>query len=68
VAVNKVDGGRRAFLRGALLTREGRNAETARQQPLGPPPPWHQGLAGRPHPGTRAWRWKKTAWAARIHA
>ena len=39
-----MDGGRRAFLRGSLLTREGRAEEVARQQPLGPPPPWHQGL------------------------
>jgi ferredoxin-type protein NapF len=45
VAVSKVDGGRRAFLRGALLTRKGRSAEAARQQPLGPPPPWHRELA-----------------------
>jgi len=39
-----VDSSRRAFLRGTLLTRSGRQTETARQQPLGPPPPWHQGL------------------------
>ena len=39
-----MDGGRRAFLRGSLLTREGRAQEVARQQLLGPPPPWHQGL------------------------
>jgi ferredoxin-type protein NapF len=43
--LSKVDSSRRAFLRGALLTREGRAAEAARQQPLGPTPPWHQGLA-----------------------
>jgi ferredoxin-type protein NapF len=40
-----MDSGRRAFIRGALLTRSGRKAESARQQPLGPPPPWHRGLA-----------------------
>ena len=39
-----MDSGRRAFLRGALLTRSGRAAESARRQPLGPPPPWHRGL------------------------
>jgi ferredoxin-type protein NapF len=38
-----MDSGRRAFLRGALLTRSGRQAESIRQQPLGPPPPWHRG-------------------------
>ena len=43
--MSKVDSGRRAFLRGTLLTRSGRKAEVRRQQPLGPPPPWHQGLA-----------------------
>ena len=43
--MSEVDGGRRAFLRGALLTRSGRKAEVTRQQPLGPAPPWHQGLA-----------------------
>ena len=42
--MSKVDGRRRAFLRGALLTSKGRAAETVRQQPLGPPPPWHRGL------------------------
>ena len=42
--MSKVDTGRRAFLRGALLTRAGRAAEVMRQQPLGPPPPWHRGL------------------------
>lgn len=40
-----MDSGRRAFLRGAVLTRSGRKAEAARQQALGPPPPWHRGLA-----------------------
>jgi len=56
--LSKVDSRRRAFLRGALLTRAGRAAEAVRQQPLGPPPPWHQGLAladycpGCPHPCT----------------
>jgi len=55
-----MDGGRRAFLRGSLLTREGRAQEAQRQQPLGPPPPWHQGLAladhclDCPHPCTDA--------------
>ena len=38
-----IDSGRRAFLRGALLTRAGRKAAAVRQQPLGPPPPWHRG-------------------------
>jgi ferredoxin-type protein NapF len=41
--LSKVDAGRRAFLRGALLTRAGRQSEVLRQQPLGPPPPWHRG-------------------------
>ena len=41
--MSKVDTGRRAFLRGALLTSAGRKAEVLRQQPLGPPPPWHRG-------------------------
>ena len=41
--MSKLDNGRRAFLRGALLTRAGRTAEALRQQPLGPPPPWHRG-------------------------
>ena len=40
--MSKVDTGRRAFLRGALLTSAGRKAEVLRQQPLGPPPPWHR--------------------------
>ena len=40
-----MDSGRRAFLRGSLLTREGRSKERSRQRPLGPSPPWHQGLA-----------------------
>jgi ferredoxin-type protein NapF len=43
--LSKVDSRRRAFLRGALLTRTGRAAEVRRQQPLGPRPPWHRGLA-----------------------
>lgn len=38
-----MDGGRRAFLRGAFLTSAGRTKEIKRQQPLGPVPPWHQG-------------------------
>lgn len=51
-----VDASRRAFLRGTLLTRSGREADAKRRQPLGPPPPWHRGLAlqelcqGCPHP------------------
>ena len=40
--MRKIDTGRRAFLRGALLTRAGRKAEASRQQPLGPAPPWHR--------------------------
>ena len=43
--MSKIDAGRRAFLRGALLTRAGRRTEVQRQQPLGPPPPWHRGQA-----------------------
>lgn len=39
-----VDSRRRAFLRGALLTRSGRAAEARRQQPLGPAPPWHRDI------------------------
>ena len=38
-----MDGGRRAFLRGALLTSAGRDKEVKRQRPLGPTPPWHRG-------------------------
>ncbi len=34
---------RRAFLRGAFLTRAGREDQEHRQQPWGPPPPWHAG-------------------------
>ena len=42
-----MDTGRRQFLRGAALTREGR-ARAARQQlPLGPPPPWMPDLLQR---------------------
>jgi ferredoxin-type protein NapF len=44
-----MDGGRRAFLRGSLLTRAGRTLEARRHQPLGPPPPWHQGLTLADH-------------------
>jgi len=40
---NNVDNGRRAFLRGAFLTREGREGYEQQQRPLGPAPPWHQG-------------------------
>ena len=47
--MSKVDSGRRAFLRGALLTRTGRREEVQRQQALGPPPPWHQGLGLADH-------------------
>jgi len=43
--LSKVNANRRAFLRGAYLTREGRSEEARRQHPLGPPPPWHQDLA-----------------------
>ena len=43
--MSRVDSGRRAFLRGTLLTRSGRATEVLRQQPLGPSPPWHRGLA-----------------------
>ena len=47
--MSKIDTRRRAFLRGAYLTREGR-AEVSRQQdPLGPAPPWHQGLPLQSH-------------------
>ena len=35
------DPDRRAFLRGSLLTRDGRTQEADRRQALGPPPPWH---------------------------
>ena len=54
--IDNMDSGRRAFLRGSLMTRAGREEEVKRQQPLGPPPPWHQGAAlaeycpGCPHP------------------
>jgi len=44
-----MDGGRRAFLRGTLLTREGRAEEKLRQRRLGPPPPWHRDLALETH-------------------
>jgi len=37
-----VDNSRRAFLRGAFLTRKGREGDE-QQHPLGPAPPWHQG-------------------------
>jgi len=47
--LSKVNANRRAFLRGAYLTREGRNEEAKRQKPLGPVPPWHQGLALESH-------------------
>ena len=42
--MSTVNGNRRAFLRGAYLSREGRARETVRQQPLGPTPPWHREL------------------------
>jgi len=45
LSLSQVDSGRRAFLRGTLLTRSGRKAEKIRQQPLGPAPPWHRGIA-----------------------
>ncbi len=41
-AVDDVDNSRRAFLRGAFFTREGREGYEQQQQPLGPAPPWHQ--------------------------
>ena len=44
LSLSRIDSGRRAFLRGALLTRNGRRSEVQRQQPLGPAPPWHRGL------------------------
>jgi ferredoxin-type protein NapF len=44
-----MDGGRRAFLRGALLTRSGRVREARRHQALGPPPPWHANLPLEAH-------------------
>ena len=43
--MSKVNAKRRAFLRGAFLTREGRAEEAKRQHPLGPVPPWHHGLS-----------------------
>ena len=55
-----MDSGRRAFLRGALLTSAGRQSEKKRQHPLGPPPPWHKVLPlaehcpGCAHPCTDA--------------
>ena len=39
-----MDSGRRAFLTGTFLTRQGRAEEVLRKQPLGPVPPWHQGV------------------------
>ncbi len=45
----KVDVNRRAFLRGAYLTREGRAEVSQQQNPLGPAPPWHQGLPLQSH-------------------
>ncbi len=44
-----MDTGRRAFLRGSLLTQAGRVQETQRQQALGPPPPWHGRLSLEAH-------------------
>ena len=38
-----VDTSRRFFLRGAVLTREGREEAIRRQRPLGPRPPWLDG-------------------------
>ncbi len=40
----EVNSDRRAFLRGAFLTREGRKTYEQQHQALGPPPPWHKGL------------------------
>lgn len=60
LSLSAVSGSRRAFLRGAYLSREGRAKEAKRQKPLGPPPPWHQGLPlnehciGCAHPCTTA--------------
>lgn len=42
MSAGDVDNSRRAFLRGAFLTREGREAYEQQQHPLGPAPPWHQ--------------------------
>jgi len=42
MSADGVDNSRRAFLRGAFLTREGRENYEQQQQPLGPAPPWHQ--------------------------
>ena len=47
--MSKLDSNRRAFLRGAYLTREGRAEAAKRQNPQGPVPPWHQGIALQPH-------------------
>jgi len=58
--LSTVNSNRRAFLRGAYLSREGRAREAVRQHPLGPPPPWHRGLelnkycSDCPHPCTTA--------------
>jgi ferredoxin-type protein NapF len=58
--LNRVDGGRRAFLRGAFLSRNGRVGEVQRRLPLGPAPPWHRGqplethCPGCSHPCTAA--------------
>ena len=49
LSLSSVNNNRRAFLRGSFLTREGRARETVRQQPLGPPPPWHRGLPLEQH-------------------
>lgn len=42
--LSTINGNRRAFLRGSFLNRQSRAQEKARQQPLGPPPPWHRDL------------------------
>jgi len=42
-----IDSGRRAFLRGGLLTREGRARVERAQRPLGAPPPGHGALGER---------------------
>ena len=37
-----MDAARRRFLRGGMLTREGREAIAREEQALGPAPPWHR--------------------------
>ncbi|MGB5278421.1 MAG: 4Fe-4S dicluster domain-containing protein [Gammaproteobacteria bacterium] len=47
--MSKVDANRRAFLRGAYLTRQGRAEQARQHNPLGPAPPWHQGRSLQQH-------------------